>query len=190
MIEFLLKIFQENNQDDAMIWRDQTYSYGWLYERVAQWQAELSKQNVTPGSVVILEGDFSPNAVALFLALIENNCILVPLTKLVGSKKMEFTSIAEGEIRISIADDDSVNFERQHFFHIFRQIDRPRLNRQIKHSGGAARSPIDEGKRNIDRNFELCPRNFDEIEANADLHRVGVRDFSQAGTKKVQRDEF
>ena len=111
MIEFLLKIFQENNRDDAIIWRNQTYSYGWLYERVAQWQVELSKQNVAPGSVVILEGDFSPNAVALFLALIENNCILVPLTQSIGSKKMEFTSIAEGEIRISIADDDSVNFD-------------------------------------------------------------------------------
>ena len=112
MIEFLLDIFQENKQDDALIWRDQTYSYTWLYARVAHWQAELSKQNVTAGSVVILEGDFSPNAVALFLALIENNCILVPLTKSIGSKKLEFTSIAEGEIRISIAEDDAVNFER------------------------------------------------------------------------------
>ena len=112
MIEFLLNIFQENKQDDALIWRDQTCSYAWLYARVAHWQAELSKQNVTAGSVVILEGDFSPNAVALFLALIENNCILVPLTKSIGSKKLEFTSIAEGEIRISIAEDDSVNFER------------------------------------------------------------------------------
>ena len=112
MIEFLLDIFQENKQDDALIWRDQTYSYAWLYARVAHWQADLSKQNVTAGSVVILEGDFSPNAVALFLALIENNCILVPLTKSIGSKKLEFTSIAEGEIRISIAEDDAVNFER------------------------------------------------------------------------------
>ena len=94
-----------------MIWRDQTYSYGWLYERVSHWQAELSKQNVAPGSVIVLEGDFSPNAVALFLALIEHNCILVPLTSSIESKKTEFTEIAQAEIRISIAGDDSVSFD-------------------------------------------------------------------------------
>ena len=112
MIEFLLDIFKENKHDDAIIWRGQTFSYHWLHERVLQWQNDLTKNNVPPGSVVILEADFSPNAVALFLALIEHNCILVPLTKSVESKKAEFTEIAEGEIRISIADDDSVRFYR------------------------------------------------------------------------------
>ena len=112
MIQFLLDVFNENKQDDAIIWQDQTYSYEWLGERVFQWQSELKKQNIAPGSVVILEADFSPNAVALFLALIEHNCILVPLTKSIESKKAEFTEIAEGEIRISIAHDDSVTFDR------------------------------------------------------------------------------
>jgi len=111
MIEFLLDAFNENKDGDAIIWRDQTYSYGWLKERATEWRKELEKQNVTVGSVVILEGDFSPNAVALFLALIEHNCILVPLTKSVESKKADFTEIAEGEMRVSIADDDSVIFD-------------------------------------------------------------------------------
>jgi len=111
MIEFLLNLFNENKNDDAIIWRDQPYSYGWLASRVAEWQRALSEQNVVAGSVVILEADFSPNAVALFLALIEHGCILVPLTKSVESKKAEFIEIAEGEVRIAIADDDSVIFE-------------------------------------------------------------------------------
>lgn len=112
MIEFLLDVFNENKNDDAIIWRGQTCSYGWLSGRVTEWRNELEKQNVAVGSVVILEADFSPNAVALFLALIERKCILVPLTISVESKKAEFTEIAEGEIRISIADDDSVVFDR------------------------------------------------------------------------------
>ncbi|MCI0555340.1 MAG: fatty acid--CoA ligase family protein [Anaerolineae bacterium] len=112
MIDFLLDVFQKNKRDDAIIWHDQTYSYEWLRERVIEWQDELSKRSVAPGSVVILEADFSPNAVALFLALIEHNCILVPLTKSIESKKAEFTEIAEGEMRISIAHDDSVIFDR------------------------------------------------------------------------------
>lgn len=111
MIQFLLDVFQENKQHDAMIWRDQTYSYGWLHERFLEWKSELSNQDIAPGSVVVLEGDFSPNAVALFLALIEHNCIVVPLTKSIESKKTEFIRIAEGEMRISIADDDSVTFD-------------------------------------------------------------------------------
>jgi long-chain acyl-CoA synthetase len=111
MIEFLLEVFKENKNDDAIVWHNQTYSYDWLYQRVLQWQNDLANHHIARGSVIILEADFSPNAVALFLALIEHNCILVPLTKSVESKKAEFTGIVQGEIRISIADDDSVIFD-------------------------------------------------------------------------------
>ena len=112
MIEFLLDVFQQNKQDDAIIWHDQTFSYEWLYERVKLWLDELSNQTIVPGSVVILEADFSPNAVALFLALIEQDCILVPLTSSIESKKIEFTEIAQGEVRICIDGNDSVSFDR------------------------------------------------------------------------------
>lgn len=112
MIEFLLDIFEQNKQDDAIIWRNQAFSYEWLYIRVRHWLDELSNQNIVAGSVVILEADFSPNAVALFLALIEHNCILVPLTGSIESKKMEFMEIAQGEVRICIYENDSVRFDR------------------------------------------------------------------------------
>ena len=112
MIEFLLEVFKENKNDDAIVWRAQTYSYYWLHQRVLEWQNDLTKNNVAQGTVVILEADFSPNAVALFLALIEHNCILVPLTQSVESKKAEFTEIVQGEMRISIAEDDSVIFDQ------------------------------------------------------------------------------
>ena len=111
MIEFLLEVFKENKRDDAIVWAGQTYSYDWLYQHIQQWQNDLTVHHVAPGSVIILEADFSPNAVALFLALIEHNCILVPLTKSVESRKAEFIEIVQGEMRISIADDDSVIFD-------------------------------------------------------------------------------
>ena len=112
MIQFLLDVFQQNKQDDAIIWRDQAFSYEWLYERVKQRLDELSNRNIDSGSVVILEADFSPNAVALFLALIEHNCILVPLTSSIESKKMEFTEIAQADVRICIDGNDSVSFDQ------------------------------------------------------------------------------
>ena len=106
MIEFLLDIFKEYGSQDAIIWKDQVYSYDWLQERVLFWQEQISEKEIAPGTVVILEADFSPNAVALFLALIEARCILVPLTKSVEMKKKEFTEIAQGEVRFSIDDFD------------------------------------------------------------------------------------
>ena len=144
MIQFLLDVFKENKQGDAMIWRDQAYSYEWLYERVVDWGSQLSEQNIAPASVVILEGDFSPNAVALFLALIEHNCILVPLTKSIESKKAEFIQIAKGEIRIAIAEDDSVAFDRlpyratHELYSILRERRHPGLI--LFSSGSAGRS--------------------------------------------------
>lgn len=107
MIEFLLDVFQENAGRDAIIWQDKVFSYAWLRERVLSWQEQIRANNIPHGSVVILEADFSPNAVALFLALIEARCILVPLTRSVEMKKKEFTEIVQGEIKFVIDDSDA-----------------------------------------------------------------------------------
>lgn len=106
MIEFLLDVFRDAGQQDAIIWKDQEFSYHWLKERVVYWQEQIKSREVPHGSVVILEADFSPNAVALFLALIEARCILVPLTRSVEMKKKEFIEIAQGEIKFAIDDFD------------------------------------------------------------------------------------
>jgi long-chain acyl-CoA synthetase len=112
MIDFLLDVFQENKTDDAIIWRDQVFSYEWLRTRVMAWEYELAKRKIEAGTVVVLEADFSPNAVALFLALIAHRCILVPLTSSLGAKKAEFMEIAEGEFRITLDDEDDPVFEK------------------------------------------------------------------------------
>ncbi|NTW09215.1 MAG: long-chain fatty acid--CoA ligase [Anaerolineaceae bacterium] len=106
VIEFLMDVFGESNQREAIIWKDQAYTYSWLRERVLYWQEQIRDREIPHGSVVILEADFSPNAVALFLALIEVRCILVPLTRSVEMKKKEFIEIAQGEIQFSIDDFD------------------------------------------------------------------------------------
>ena len=106
MIEFLLDVFQESGEKEAIIWKDQVFPYAWLRERILYWQEQIRTREIPHGSVVILEADFSPNAVALFLALIEARCILVPLTRSVEMKKKEFIEIAQGEIKFSIDDFD------------------------------------------------------------------------------------
>jgi acyl-CoA synthetase (AMP-forming)/AMP-acid ligase II len=101
-----MDVFGESSQRDAIIWKDQAYPYSWLRERVLYWQEQICNREIPHGSIVILEADFSPNAVALFLALIEARCILVPLTRSVEMKKKEFIEIAQGEIQFSIDDFD------------------------------------------------------------------------------------
>jgi long-chain acyl-CoA synthetase len=112
VIEFLMDVFRENANDDAIIWKDQAFSYQWLFDRVLHWQKTIQEREIPCGLVVILEADFSPNAVALFLALIEHACVLVPLTSSVELKKKEFIEIAQGEITFRIDEFDNTTISK------------------------------------------------------------------------------
>src|SRR5688572_9509813 len=70
-IDFLLDVFRANDTRDAIVWREQSISYGWLVDAVDRWSRSLADASVAPGTVVSLECDFSPTAIALLLALVE-----------------------------------------------------------------------------------------------------------------------
>lgn len=111
-VDFLLAVWQANRDADAIVWKDQSYTYGWLLERFHHWREKLVAEQVARGAVVILEADFSPNSVTLFLALADYGCILVPLTDSVRAKKAEFISIAQGEVAITLDGEDAVSIRR------------------------------------------------------------------------------
>lgn len=106
-IDFLRQRFVDNATLDALVWQDRTYTYAWLDAQIGVWSQRLDDEHIAPGTVVIVDADFSPAAVALLLALIERACILVPLTAAVASQRDEFIAIAEGEVVIDVAGDDS-----------------------------------------------------------------------------------
>lgn len=110
-ITFLLERFEGSRDKDALIWSQRAFSYGWLADTIRQWLRTLDEMAVPPGAVVSLEADFSPNAVALLLALVEHNCIIVPITKSIGAKTPEFREIAEVESILTITPDDEVTHE-------------------------------------------------------------------------------
>ena len=105
-IDFMLDKFRNNLENEAIIWKNKIFSYDWLLNRIMYWNKYIKDNRIARGSVVIIESDFSPNSVALFLSLIENTCILVPLTSTVEAKKPEFIEIAEGEVSISLDEND------------------------------------------------------------------------------------
>ncbi len=119
-IEFLCDVFKQHAADEAVVWKDEPYTYGWLLEQLDVWRARLDEEQIEPGTVTMLEADFSPSAVALFLALAERGCILVPLTEAVQGKRDEFIEIAEGEVTVQIDADDNATVQR-----FDRQADHP-----------------------------------------------------------------
>ena len=110
-VDFLLDTWRAHKDDDAIIWNDQPYSYGWLLDRLLFWQEKLSVEQVARGTVAILDGDFSPNAVAVFLALTAHGCILVPITGPTNQKTKVF-EIAQGEFCFTLDENDEAGIQR------------------------------------------------------------------------------
>jgi long-chain acyl-CoA synthetase len=104
---WLLERMAERPDDPAIVWDDRAYSYGELLGRVEGWRGELGRQGVGPGSVVLIDGGFSPGACGLLLALIEAGAVAVPLTPQVRVHRATFEEIAEVQLAVDFADDDS-----------------------------------------------------------------------------------
>lgn len=114
-IEFLIKRFENYGPGDAIIWGGRSWTFEWLLDRVHHWREALSSERLSSGTVVVLEADFSPNSVALWLTLVELECIIVPITSSVKAKRDEFIATAQGEIIVSLSDTDKVEFQRTGF---------------------------------------------------------------------------
>jgi long-chain acyl-CoA synthetase len=83
-----------------------------VLDRVEYWKQEILANQIARGAVTIVEADFSPNSIALFLALVDHACILVPLTGSVESKKDEFVEIAQGEVAFVFDANDHVEIKK------------------------------------------------------------------------------
>lgn len=109
-IVFLQNIFIQESSNDAIIWNDQGFKYEWLNDRVLFYQSLLTEKCIDSARVVAIKGDFTPESIALLLALISRNCILVPLTKAVKNES-KLLSIAGAEFLFVIDDKDQATME-------------------------------------------------------------------------------
>lgn len=167
-IDFLLNVFKEHKDEDAIVWKDKIYKYEWLLDRIAHWQDRIQSENIKPGMVTVLEADFSPNSVALFLALIEYACILVPLTRSVETKKREFIKIAQGEISFTIDEEDNVQivklpYDATHeLYEQLKQANHPGLVLFSSGSTGKSKAAL-HNLQNILKKFQVHKRRFRSI---------------------------
>jgi acyl-CoA synthetase (AMP-forming)/AMP-acid ligase II len=99
--------------EPAVIWRDQLYRYQELLERCESWKGSIRSMGLSSGCIAALEGDFSLNACALLLALIDQKAIIVPLTKATGVHRNEFLEIAEVQKLLTFDEADNLNVENR-----------------------------------------------------------------------------
>jgi acyl-CoA synthetase (AMP-forming)/AMP-acid ligase II len=109
---WLFERFESFRNDPAIVFASATASYGDLLGRIALWQAELEKSGVGAGSVVVVEGNFSPNAVALVLALIRMAAIVVPLTPLSSVHRGSYEEISEASFTVVFDPSDGYTITR------------------------------------------------------------------------------
>lgn len=79
----------------AFICDDQAFSYSYLSGRIDFFREILDEKGIGPGTTVSIAGDYSPETIALLLALLQRNAIAVPLSKLSPKEKEERQNIAE-----------------------------------------------------------------------------------------------
>ncbi len=111
-VEFLTERFKEAGNRPAIVWKDKICSYEKLLERTGFWQDWLKQSDIAPGTVTVLEGDFSPEAVALMLALTTHECIIVPMTTAVELKKREFIQTADAQVSFVLDENDRADLTR------------------------------------------------------------------------------
>ena len=131
-IDFLTNRFTDNIDRDAIIWKDRSYSYKWLNDNINKYQRFIDSNQIKEGTVIALEGDFSPNSIALLLALIEKACIVVPLTITSNKNEARLLEIAQVEFIFRVNGNDVITTET-----ISKRTDNDyyRVIRKRKHPG-------------------------------------------------------
>jgi acyl-CoA synthetase (AMP-forming)/AMP-acid ligase II len=111
-VDFMFESFAERPDQPAVVAPGASCSFGELRDLCDHWAGELDRHGVGAGTVVGLEGEFSPNAIALLLALVERAAIVVPQSNVSRSGRDRKDEIAEVEAYFYVDDRDAVGFER------------------------------------------------------------------------------
>ena len=99
-IQYFLSNFKIYNGKVAVVWHNESYTYSEILEKIDYWHIKLG--DISEGSVVGLESDFSPETIAILFALICKNATIVPLDNSQSEKNTKKIQIAEIDYLIKI----------------------------------------------------------------------------------------
>ena len=101
-IDFFKQSMLKNKDVIAVITDGKEYSFADIYAEYEKASEFLKKSNIPAESVVSLLADFKPQSIALFLALIEHNAIIVPISQTIKAID-NYVRISESEYFIDIS---------------------------------------------------------------------------------------
>jgi long-chain acyl-CoA synthetase len=106
-IDFLIDNFKKFSGNECIVWKSETLTYKDLLTLLEGASSFVTRNGISKGSVVALNGDFTPNSIALLFALILNDNIIVPFTKQEKESIGVKLEIAQAEfiINVNIGDD-------------------------------------------------------------------------------------
>ena len=117
MTSFLLDRFSRGADQGAIVFRNDEITYGALEKSVGQWLERFKAEEIAPGDTVAFIGDFSPNTIALYLALALHKCVLVPLSREHGAELLsDFITTAQVNHVYRFDHDDKVIESRKTSF--------------------------------------------------------------------------
>ena len=97
----------------ALHWRNKLFSYADLCTLMDEWADRLRRLGVARGTICGVYGDYSPQACALFFALMEMKVVIVPFTREIEKEAPEFARIAGVQWLIRFSPDDTFCIEEQ-----------------------------------------------------------------------------
>jgi long-chain acyl-CoA synthetase len=109
-ITFFLNYFHEYNDQIAIIWKEQSITYKYILDRINHWENEF--KIIEENKIVGLEGDFSPETIAILYALIQNNNVVVPFDINHHEKNLKKYEIAELDYIIRVSNEKSITIEK------------------------------------------------------------------------------
>jgi long-chain acyl-CoA synthetase len=107
-IDFLLEDFERYNDQVAVIWKGESVAYKDVLQRINKWRNKLT--DLKSGTIVGLEGDFSPETISILYALIEKNVIIAPFDINHTEKNKKKYAIAQLDLLIRVINDADIEF--------------------------------------------------------------------------------
>jgi len=111
-VSWLFERFDSYATEPALVYRDKSATFGELMTHVAAWDTRLSESGIGAGSVVVVDGGFSPGTVSLLLSLIRAGAVIVPSTPLVRTLRDKYVEISEASFTFEFDEKDDVTFSR------------------------------------------------------------------------------
>ncbi|SVB28782.1 uncharacterized protein METZ01_LOCUS181636 [marine metagenome] len=132
-IDFIFNVFKDNKSNISIIWKGNEYTYKSLINNIEKSIYLIDSNSIKPGTVVALKGNFSPNSIALLLALIEKACIIVPLSGSTNTSEKQLFDIARVEFAFIINENDDITTEKfsqisdNEYYKLIREKEHPGL---------------------------------------------------------------